>query len=102
MFVSSHSGLASLLVHLFKLCSGVLLYLILNNLDDFFIVSQVWPLALQSNHVQGRGSLQRAMNMEVLVWILSLVKIRRHTSVAVGLGSQQIRVYYSQYCLVAQ
>jgi hypothetical protein len=100
MLVSSHTSLASLFIHLFKLCSCVLLYLILNDLDDFFIVSQVWSLALQPNHVQGRRGIQRAVNMEVLVWVLSLVKICRHTSVAVGLGSQQIRIYYSQYCLV--
>lgn len=100
MFVSSHTGLAFLFVHIFKLRSCVLLYFALDDLDDFFIISQAWSLALEPNHVQGGCSLQRAMDMEVFAWVLSLVKIRRHTSVAVGLGSQQIRVCYSQYCFV--
>ena len=93
VFVGSYTSLASFLVHRLKLRGCVFLHLFLNDLDDLFVVSQIWPLAFESNHIQSGRSLQRSMNVEELFWVLSLVQISRHAAVAVRLCRQQIGVY---------
>lgn len=76
------TSLASLVVHGFKLGNSVLLYLALDDLDDVLILRQIWAVALQTDHVQGRRGFQRAVNVIKFARVLGLVQVGRHASVA--------------------
>lgn len=81
-----NTGLSALLVHLFQLRGTVLLHVALDNLDNLLVVGQIRTVSLQADHVQRRVGLQGTVDVEELVGVLGLVQVRRHPTIAIGLG----------------
>lgn len=92
-----NTRLPSLLVHRFQLGNRILLYLTLNDFNNFLVVRQVRAVSLQTDHVQRGSSLQRTMNMIEFTRVLGLVQIRRHATISIRLGSQQIGIWKHQH-----
>lgn len=92
-----NARLPSLLVHRFQLGNCILLHLTLNGFNDLLVVRQVRTVSLQTNHVQRGSSLQRTMYMIEFTRVLGLVQIRRHATISIRLGSQQIGIWNHQH-----
>lgn len=92
IFVCSHTGLSSLTIHVLQLCGRVLSYSVFNDPDNLIVIRQIGPMAFQPDHVQSGGSLQRPVDVKEFPVVLGLVKVRRHTAVAIRLGCQEVRI----------
>lgn len=85
--------LPSLFVHFLQLGCAILLHVAFNDLNNLLVICQVRTLPFQANHVERCGGLQRAMDVEELIVVLSLIEIRGHPAVAIGLGCKQVGIY---------
>lgn len=88
-----HTGLFDSPIHLLELVDGILLYMMLNDFDTLVIFSEVWSVAVQTDHIQCLCGLQRSMEMKILARVLGGVQVCRQSAVKNGLSMVKIGVW---------
>lgn len=68
-------------VHLLKLGNGKFLDMAFDEIDGVMVVSHVWPMTFETDHIECSCSFQGAVEVKILARILSFVQISGQSSV---------------------